>query len=146
MTSAPRGLPKLFITRIRGDRVDGWYVRVPGEPVRLFSCRGLGGEQAALEAAKAHRDDLVSRRPLADNLGYRPGRRNVSGVVGVRRETYAKPGKAPYHAWTADWMEDGLQRHKRFGVATHGEDGARDLALAWRRAHVRPVPPRKRRS
>ena len=54
------------------------------------------------------------------------GTNNTSGVQGVRKSM---------NSWQAQWNDnEGIQRRKNFSIKTFGDDQAKNLAIAHRKA------------
>ncbi len=81
------------ISRIDGQKVKGWYVRVRyqgQEHRKLFSDNKYGNKLSALVEAKKYRDELeVSLgKPRTDRVVVSVHKRNRSGMIGVRRREF----------------------------------------------------------
>lgn len=61
---------------------------------------------------------------------------NTSGTIGVSRDV--NPRKEPY--WAALWYENGKMQKKRFSVKKYGDDGAKELAITFRKQKERELP------
>jgi hypothetical protein len=109
---------------------------------RFFSDAALGGNRAALLAAKEFRDELESEseKLTTEERSKTPSTRNKSGVVGVRlhRQKDVR-GKYEYQywSWVAQWIDGrGRRRTRSFSIHTHGDDKAYRLACKARRDGV----------
>jgi type VI secretion system secreted protein VgrG len=127
------------ITRVRGGNggmVMGWLVFVTrrGQEARkMFYDGGHGGEQGALRAAQAYRDEwLASHPPLSViEQSQQLAAHNTSGIPGVSRYINPRNG-APY--WEAFISVNNKKIARTFAVNKWGEDIARDKAIAARQA------------
>lgn len=125
-------------TEARGRRA--WFVIIQRNGRRVtklfYDGSHAGGRKGALAAARAWRDAVLAGAPEDDRsaqLRLVVRRNSKSGVPGVIRYAPKKEKRAP--CWIARWEEPGVgQRSRRFSIATHGEEGAYELALAARRA------------
>lgn len=111
----------------RGERIE-----------KFFSDNAYGGNRAALQAAKAYRDEVDSqyRRYTVKELAEKPSSRNTSGVVGVRlHQQKDRRGEFDYYYWywVAQWTDGhGRRRTKSFSIHQHGEKEAYRLACEVR--------------
>jgi len=107
--------------------------------VKSFPDKKLGGKGWALELAKTYRDQFLATHPPLSRREFCTLLRsnNQSGITGVYR--YAKSftlkngevKKSWY--WEATWpVGDSQQAHIAFSVNEHGEQRARQLAVAAR--------------
>lgn len=122
------------------QRTRGWWVRFYSGTTllagKLFSDLKHGGKRKALAAAQRWRDanegEWVPNQ--SGRLTYTTkNRRNVTGVVGVAlRIQPTRKGRARF-SWCALWSENGTQRTRSFGVASHGYQRAYQLAVDHRR-------------
>lgn len=138
--------PRRNISRIetssRGGKVyGGWEVRMQrrGERIeKFFSDLNHGGKRAALQLAKAYRDevDLKCRKYTVKELSEKPSIRNRSGVVGVRlHHQKDRRGEFEYYYWywVAQWTDGhGRRRTKSFSVHQYGDDEAFRMACQFR--------------
>jgi hypothetical protein len=106
---------------------------------KAFSDRTHGGEEAALAAARAWRDDVLRRYPPASKveLAVLVRKHNTSGRPGVFRRTMHKSTKDGRRAIHVFWQAQTPlcvtpMRTRSFSVAKFGEDGAYRLAVAAR--------------
>lgn len=108
---------------------------------KYFSDSAFGGAEAALEAAKQWRDAMMAENPRATKteLAVMVRKHNVSGVAGVcRLKQHLKTASGhlqPYFIWQAQSLR-GIKplRTRSFSVLKYGEDGAKRLAIAARKA------------
>ena len=130
----------IAITRVNlsDGRLVGWLVRtsLEGKPLRrFFADQKYGGRKAAYQAAKRFVTQWGSRSEFHALLSrLKPRVNSRSAIPGVARYQ-GEPGRGPY--WLAYWDENGRKVQKRFPVSVHGEDKARELALAMREKGVR---------
>ncbi len=124
----------------------GWQVRLPiGQPrkyhSKLFSDGVFGGKEAALAAAQAYRQEQLQQHPEKYKalhnrpFAQKPPSNNTSGRVGVYRSHsyHGKTGKKQ-EFWAAYCPRGPYGRPwtKQFYIVTHGEEGARELAVELR--------------
>ena len=106
---------------------------------KCFSDSMHGGAEAALQAAKAWRDQLFRSLPVASKAQRttRVNAANSSGVAGVHRSRDVVGGEVRQY-WVAHCPKvKGMpQRGRKFSVAKYGEEQAFALAVAARRAFV----------
>ena len=117
-----------------------WVVRLSrqgrGVGTRFFYDHVYCSTEAALQAAKQYRNELLKLYPPLSSRSYREKLppRNTSGVVGVSRDN----GRTGY--WMAcTRLRDGTLLIKRFSVKRHGEEGAKQLAIAERERQLQLV-------
>lgn len=106
---------------------------------KAFSDRTHGGEEAALAAARAWRDDVLRCHPPASKaeLAVLVRKHNTSGRPGVFRRTMHKSTKDGRGAIHVFWQAQTPlcvtpMRTRSFSVAKFGEEGAYRLAVAAR--------------
>ena len=139
--NARRNISRIETRSATGKVYGGWEVRFQRrgkKTEKFFADSGHGGKRAALDAAKAFRDELETqnRKYTVKELAERPSVRNKSGVVGVRLHKQVDTrGDYEYHYWywVAQWTDGlGRRRTKSFSVHTHGDDEAFRLACEAR--------------
>jgi hypothetical protein len=115
-------------------RMLGWLVRysVAGRHTRKFFSDLVFGtsakaKTAAVGFALEHLGEHTEIRSLRTRL--MPRKNTPHGVPGVAR--YVRPGGTSAF-WTAYWTQDGVRHQKKFSVALHGEQDARELAFSMR--------------
>lgn len=142
----PRKNPRRNITRIEqvsttGKPYGGWEVRMQRrrkKHEKFFADGKCGGKRAALQAAKAYRDQLEENlaRLSVQELSESPSARNRSGIVGVRRATQKEETDEflyTYHFWIAQWTDGkGKRKTRSFSVEKFGEEEAFRRALEAR--------------
>lgn len=132
----------MSIVRIDSDShsTHGWQVRIHhARHSKFFSDGRYGGRNAAQKAAtmyeQAYLRDHPARQP---RTGPRRQRKtnNTSGVNGVHYSfTHWRGERTRRWYWAASYRnERGEPRNRRFYVQTHGFDGAKKRAIAFRRA------------
>jgi hypothetical protein len=132
ITTTKLRLAMKYITRIdylggSGGRSRGWYVRVPGQPKRMFRDRQYSGLKAALRAAVQYRDSLPP--PIGRRRYYMVSARNLSGIIGVTqmRDKHGRPvgwrafaGSAAYGTWRSRGFnavkEGGMEKALRAAI------------------------------
>lgn len=138
--------PRRNISRIEtsnrcGKVHGGWEVRMQrrGERIeKYFSDLAFGGKRAALQAAKAYRDEVDAefQKYTVTELSENPSIRNRSGVVGVRlHQQKDRRGEFEYYYWywVAQWTDGhGRRRTRSFSVHLHGDEEAYRLACEVR--------------
>ena len=130
--------PERYIAKVDSTRSRGYLVRVPGHPTKLLKGIGDGPWPAILEAARRHRDFLVSRQPAA----LQPP---ADGVVGAHRlvvkKTTPKDGRQrvyQYAVWVASWRDQtGHTCRRQFSEMKWGAEEARRRAIAARAEGLR---------
>lgn len=118
------------------DAGNSWTWRVMISRDRKWICNKsfadvkYGGERQAFDAAVAYRDEILKHVPPVPVVvrNQRLRRNNTSGVAGVCRDSHR--GYAFYLAQTM--LPDGKRLRRSFGIAKHGEERARELAVAER--------------
>lgn len=117
---------------------NGWLVRYTTEGVtfnKLFSDSNYGSSEASLAAAEKFFDEIRTLFPpptweeFIKKMGVDP----ESGVVGVGRRRHRHKDKY-YYFWEARASLDGKEVKRRFSVAKYGEEEAKRLAIATRKA------------
>lgn len=126
------------------SRAKGYFVRYRREGAqfnKLFSDGVYGSSEAALEAAKLFYKELVEAFPPMNRREFVEIKRrnNKSGIVGVWRQINNSKGYE-YPAWHAWWSpRKGVYKHTSFAVSKHGEEGAKQLAIAKRAKGLREM-------
>jgi hypothetical protein len=102
--------------------------------LQSFADRDHGGSPQALAAAQAWRDRVVAQ--LRQIRRYEQGARskvytsNTSGFTGVSRTFRGSGEHATPSRWIATWLDLESRRHVvGFSVRTHGDEGAKALAV-----------------
>ena len=143
-TSQPaKPYDRRYINRVGPDDRMGWnvYIRRAGQSFRKrFADSKHGGEEGALMAAKAWRDDIDRLYPAMNKEQHVAAKKNpVSGKRGVCRSSLCQTRKDGssllcffWDAASPAWQKP--TRHRRFSVAKYGEDEAFRLAVAAREA------------
>ncbi len=132
----------MSIVRIDSDAhsTHGWQVRIHhARHTKFFSDGRFGGADAAEKAARQYHDTYLRQHPPEyARSGPRPRRQsnNTSGINGVHYSfTRWRGERTRRWYWAASYRnERGEPRNRRFYVQTHGFDGAKKLAIAFRRA------------
>jgi hypothetical protein len=131
------------IKRIDSTKTHGWQVHVRRGGVlktKLFSDRLHGGKRKALDAAKAHRDELIeSMAKLAKPLWkIKRTPRTNTGKLGVSLTEYTnKSGKRRKVITVTARSEIGKAVNRKFSVDKLGYDAAVKKAVAWRNKVLR---------
>ena len=105
---------------------------------KFFADRQCGGTRAALQAAKAYRDELEKKlKPYSvRELAKKPSVRNSSGIVGVRKGYQIEESDEyvyTYTFWIAQWTDGkGKRKTRSFSVDKYGEEEAYRLAVQAR--------------
>ncbi len=120
-------------TNANGSPVRLWLVNVKRHGRlfhRNFYDAVYGDRESALRMAIAYRDALQRLFPPLTQLEQRTKKRvnNKSGVPGVM----AKVDNGRLKAWIATLEVDGVIHHKYFSVKVHGDEKAKELAIAAR--------------
>lgn len=104
---------------------------------KSFADKKYGGAEAALRAAIEYRDRLLARSEPARKKDRNQllRRNNTTGLPGVCR--CATKGRYYYVAQTL--LPDGTRLRRAFGVGKHGEERARELAVAEREKQLAQV-------
>lgn len=145
--SQPEGKEK-GISRIDSDSTHGWFVRGyrNGKTYsRLFSDLKCGGREAALAAARSHRDRLhekleqIPAHPRSRRLVVRDAR-NSTGVLGVCRTAKRSSSGKVHECYSVSWRPSpGVQKCTSFSIRKYGEKKAFQLAVAHRRQMLREI-------
>lgn len=120
-----------YITRMEYEKIHGWNVRwsPSGEwevdtRSKLFSDGVYGSKAKALEAAKAFRDKVVSKKMLGKRrVAVRRHALNTSGVIGVYYDYRWRDGCESF-AWVGNGYKDGKFWRKSFSIKKYTEKGA----------------------
>jgi len=146
-----KDLQKKYIYRIdpsigqKGARTCGWQVRFDRKTnykSKLFSDNKYGGQDQALEAAIAWRDEELKSRK--ESLLEGPDKapfvlsalpsNNTSGILGVNRSISTERNGAQFPYWQTSFkLPDGKTRVRGFRINTYGEIGALRLAVETRK-------------
>lgn len=132
-----------------GASTHGWQVRMQRRGVKYakyFADRSHGGPREAYEAARAWRDELISRiRPQETEVRIcTKSPRNSSGEIGVSKIAVNGPNGSVYFFWQATWCPSpGERRCVKFSVRRHGDRQAFRLAVEARREGVGMRSPRR---
>ncbi len=126
-------------------RTHGYYVRVffRGEQhAKFFSDKKYGGDEAALDAAIKHRNQVEEElgKPRTERMILVPKNKDKGGVRRYKMP-FRRGGKMRYSdVYEASWCpEPGKVRRKRFYVSTLGEREARRRAYEYRRMMERRI-------
>jgi AP2 domain len=135
------------IHRIDVERTSthAWRVQVVRRSrmvIRYFSDGVFGGKRAALRAAIVFRDALLLALHDARYELWRRNRKrrnNTSGIVGVGRywaRERLRSGRLSERAYWQAFADDGrgARKSRKFSVKMYGEERAKRLAIAARRA------------
>ncbi len=137
------------ISRVDNEvsRTHGWLVTIQRRGVihrKHFSDGVHGGKQKSFAAAKAFRDEVITKNPPFSMREYSNivKKNNRSGVVGVCRycasETRDLPEDKQRWFWVASWpLPDGRRKRVKFSVKKYGEEGAFKMALKARKDALR---------
>jgi len=105
---------------------------------RFADVRYGGNSEEALAAAIQNRDEALERLGLIERA-----HKSDSEHPGVSRTEIDRPtdtGKRIVAHWQAYWnRRDGRQQTRRFLVSKHGEDGAKQLAIAARQHALKAI-------
>lgn len=137
------GIYRAKTTRRLADGGCSWAWRVmitrAGKSIcnKSFADKKYGGEETALLAAMAHRDQLLANAPPPRKRDRNQllRRNNTSGRAGVSR--CVCKGRLYYIAQTL--LSDGTRLRRAFSVAKYGEENARELAAAERERQLTRV-------
>lgn len=141
-TSPNRNVSRIDIDSAPGTKgTHGYQVRLMrrGKAIsKFFSDSSNKGKTKALAAARAYRDDMLTKIGPANTGPHTvPSARNTSGIVGVRRREAIRETDdyLYYHYfWEASWTDAEGERQKRnFSVNKHGEEEAKSQALSARK-------------
>jgi hypothetical protein len=106
--------------------------------VRYFSDQS-GGRAAALRAARAFRDELISELPRPTKI-KRKYVRNTTGVIGVARVKERTRAGNIMLRYVASWpRRNGKPGRATFSIGFYGEAQAFELAVRARRAGLRQL-------
>jgi hypothetical protein len=136
------------ISRIDSVSTHGWFVRGYRNGTtysRLFSDHKCGSREAALEQARAFRDELheklqqVPTKPRQRRLVTREAR-NSTGVVGVCRTSKKGRNGKVTECYSVSWRpQPGQQKCTSFSIRKYGEKKAFQLAVALRRKMLKEI-------
>jgi hypothetical protein len=119
-----------------------WVVRVQRKNRimdKMFSDSVFGGKDKSLAAALAYRDALIlAASPAAHNQWRRTivRRNNKSGIPGVGLFTRSNGNER----WIAFWDDEfGRHRTRSFSVQRHGEEKAKEMAIAERQKQLERI-------
>lgn len=122
-------------------KVGSWIVRLRRDGqrigVRYFYDHHYPTPEAALQAARHYRDALLLLYPPLSSRAFRQrlNKRNTSGVSGVNFD----PGRNSGYWMASTRLSDGTLLAKRFSVKLHGQEGAKQLAIAERHRQLQQV-------
>lgn len=107
---------------------------------RTFSIKRYGSNEAAIEAALAYRNQLISEHAMVSRRESHVILRanSHSGIPGVRLNDDRPPGR-----WVASIVLNGRSMSNSFSVKRYGYDQAFELALQARKQMLRLVVDRK---
>ena len=131
------------IKRIDSTKTHGWQVHVRRGGVlktKLFSDRIHGGKKKALDAAKEHRDQLVSDMAKLAKPLWKIKRtpRTNTGHLGVSLTEYANKSGKKRKVITVTARESiGKAVNRKFSVDKLGYEQAVKKAVAWRNKILR---------
>jgi hypothetical protein len=114
--------------------LSGWNVRISHRKrifARYFADKKYGGEQQALDQAKAWRNEIAKRLPkqVFERLCRGQLQHPSSGVKGVTFVMTNSDGRQ-YSYWQAQWAtEEGGAKRKKFSVTKYGYDWALQKAM-----------------
>jgi len=136
------------ISRIDSGSTHGWFVRAyrNGKTYsKLFSDGKWQGSEAALAAARQHRDSLSNRlaqvplKPRGRRIVFRDSR-NTTGVLGVSRSAKHSLLGASTESYVVTWRpEPGQQKCTSFSINKYGEEKAFKLAVHFRLKKLREI-------
>lgn len=143
-----RTLDQYGISRIEQGG-DAWRVSLCRQGqrfVRNFHDSTCGGREAALEAARQYRDEIICNHPPTSRRQFAEVRRrnNRTGITGVyrfaKRYRLRDGTQRETWYWEANWpTERGKSGKATFSVNRYGEDLARQLAIRARAAGLAAV-------
>jgi hypothetical protein len=131
------------IKRIDSTKTHGWQVHVRRGGVlktKLFSDKVFKGKRKALEAAKAHRDELLDEMAKLAKPLWKIKRtpRTNTGKLGVSLTEYAnKSGKKRQVITVTAREKLGKAVNRKFSVDKLGYEKAVKKAVAWRNKVLR---------
>ncbi len=133
--------PMAYITTYDYANAKGYEVRLKyphGYIKQFFGAAKNGGKKKALKAARRFRNRTIKRYGAPQPMRFRlSSKRNRSGCVGVCRIVFHKRRNRKvyrYPTWVAQYQDRKFHTVRRaFGVRTHGERRARQLAIATRK-------------
>ncbi len=136
------------ISRIDSGSTHGWFVRAykNGKTYsKLFSDGKWKGSEAALGAARQHRESLQDRlakipvKPRGRRIVFRDSR-NTTGVLGVSRSIKHTPTGSVSESYAVTWRpEPGVQKCTSFSINKYGEEKAFRLAVGFRLKKLREI-------
>jgi hypothetical protein len=142
--NTPSATPGICRIDQPSHRTHGFFVRVMRKGKihsAFFTDLKHGGKAEALAAAQQHRQQLLAKLGLPQQLSRRDWaeirrRKGSSNVVGVQK-VISRRGKRPLTYWKATWSpEPYVVRRKWFSVKKFGSREAKRLAIQARLAGV----------
>ncbi|MCP5213371.1 MAG: hypothetical protein H6998_20830 [Hahellaceae bacterium] len=115
----------------------GWFTVIPlGEDHhrKYFSDEKYGNKADSLFAALEHRNNVLKKHgiPITDRRLYIKLRvNNTTGLAGVSKLEKSYQGSF--------FVEENQEVKKKFGLKKYGEEGAFEMAKAWRQRMERAV-------
>jgi hypothetical protein len=131
----------------------GWQVRFQrksGYLSKFFSDSGFGGKEAALDAARAYRNDVLKARHedlgqvLTQRMFILPHlpKNNTSGILGVNRSSRRERSGNVFSDWQSTYLDgNGKVRNHSYSTHRFGEIGALLAAIRFRRNGIASVTP-----
>jgi len=109
--------------------------------------KASGGKRKALEAAREHRDKILSKMPKYKQESASKKKRRIkqSGVIGVTHVVSTSTKGQSYQYWQAAWQDaEGKRRTAKFSIKRYGDKEALELAKKARRKADREAKKKKK--